>query len=142
MERRNVKVSKRNPSRDGAGMRGAVFLALTLLCVALTVFFTGLTAFGRSRTPRREDVYFQQWEREYKSEISSFLEGQGYRNSGISLLYCEEISQEGTIREYTVWISHKKLLSLEAQEREKLFGQIARMASLEENCRLDVRLLV
>ena len=116
------------------------FIVVTIMLILISIFFISKTVQGREDIAAVEkERYFRVLEQEYVEEIRTYLNEQGYTNSGVSLT--RVVDEEGG-REYQVVLHHKYLEKLSAEEKEALFACIREMAFDTEGCNFQINLLV
>lgn len=116
------------------------FIVVTIMLILTSIFFISKTVQGREDIETVEkERYFRVLEQEYVEEIRTYLNEQGYTNSGVSLT--RVVDEEGG-REYSIVLHHKYLQKLSAEEKEALFASIQEMAFDEDGCNFRINLLM
>ena len=120
--------------------KNITFILVTIMLILISVFFITKTVEGSVDINTAEkERYFMELEEEYISEIRTYLNEQGFTNSGVTLT--RVVDEEGS-REYQVMLHHKYLEKLSNEERAALFETIEAMAFDEEGCIFQINLLV
>ena len=119
--------------------KNITFILVTIMLILISVFFITKTVQGSADINIAEkERYFIDLEQEYVSEIRTYLNEQGFTNSGVTLT--RVVDEEGC-REYQVMLHHKYLEKLSNEERGELFEVIEAMAFDEEGCIFQINLL-
>lgn len=126
-------------SLSGRIRKEAVFVWCTLLLILVLWLFISETVMSQNEGNIivDEEAYLV-LEEQYVSEIKSYLEMKGYRNSGVVLT--RVVDGDGN-RSYDVVLHHKRLYKLEEKEQETLLNQIEGLAFHVAECEFRVKLL-
>lgn len=120
-------------------VKDILFYAATLLLVIVSVLCFAGTAISQSNIGEREmENYYHVKEQELVKEIRSFLNEQGYDNSGVALT--RVVDEEG-YREYTVAIHHSRIDRMDEEEKEGLKEELAAFAFTAEGCTFSYKFL-
>lgn len=106
-------------------------LAALGIVMAAVLFITGSIQSQAADTLRAQEEYYEQLEREYIGQVRSFLDRQGYRNSGVTL--SRVVDSEGQ-RSYTILVHHRAMDQLEDEELAELLGQLEDMGFYAPGC--------
>lgn len=112
------------------GMAG--FVAVTVILILVAAFFcaeTVLGSFGRSN--RETEEYYMAKERELTDRVREFLDGEGFRDSGVMVT---RVVEEDGSREYTVAVHNREIDALEESERENLLSELERLTFIGDRC--------
>lgn len=101
--------------------RDCLFVIMTMLLVFIILFATSETVMSQSRAGMRRQ-YYSDMEKQYLSDIKSTLCEKGYSHSGITLRW---VSDNEGLRIYTVMIHHRKIDSLDNNEKEELLHELS-----------------
>ena len=88
---------------------------------------------------RMDESGYKQVEKEYVTQVKSYLQKEGYENSGVILT--KVIYEDGS-REYTLSVHHKRILKLSEFERESLCEALKNCAIQQEEIAEEVLLVV
>lgn len=103
-----------------------------ILLVLLILFCTTETVMSQGKADNRgEKKYYAAMEKEYHNNIKHLLNEKGYSNSGITIRWISEA--DGT-RNYTVMIHHRKINSLNEQEKEALMRELPETEFKDDRC--------
>ena len=117
----------------------AAFVLFTVLLVAGLALFISQTVMSQEEGKVSVDEkHFRVLEQEYVQEIRSYLEEQGFKNSGVSLT--RVVETDGS-RSYEVVLHHKGISKLTAQEQAELFEAVEELAFHIAGCNFQVNLL-
>ena len=118
----------------------AAFVLFTVLLVAGLALFISQTVMSQEEGKVSVDEkHFRVLEQEYVQEIRSYLEEQGFKNSGVSLT--RVVETDGS-RSYEVVLHHKGISKLTAQEQAELFEAVEELAFHIAGCNFQVNLLL
>ena len=98
---------------------------LFMLMTAMLVLFTSATVQSQEGELIVDEAGMRAMEREYVQEIRTYLESQGYENSGVNLTY---VTEEDGQRSYMVLIHHKRISKLSEDKKQSLFSEVEEMA--------------
>ena len=105
------------------------FVLITVVLIMVTVFCTTGTVMGMEKDAARVDEkYYKQMEKEYVKQVRSYLQEEGYENSGVTLT---KILFEDGSREYTLNVHHKRIGKLSESEQNALRNALAEFADEE-----------
>lgn len=105
--------------------KNCMFWGMTIVLIIIILFCSTQTVLSQSRDMSKEQrQYYADMEKEYLSNIESFLCKKGYLHSGINIRWVSEV--EG-LRDYTVMIHHRKIDSLDIHEKEALLNELKTM---------------
>lgn len=85
-----------------------------------------------------DEKYYRTMEQAYLQEVRTFLEEEGYRNSGV--IMTKVIEADGS-RSYTVTIHHGRIDRLPEAEKQSLLADCASIAFPVEECTFSHTLL-
>ena len=108
-----------------------MFTAILVLVSALAV--SGTVLCQSSQAGKEQWEYEKALEQEYVEAVREYLEGQGYKNSGVTM---DRVTEGGRSVEYTVTIHHRKISALESAERTELALECGKLAFPVEGCSL------
>ena len=115
-------------------------VVLTVLVVLGLALFTSKTVLSQTKEGMAVDeAGLRILEQEYVSEIRTYLEMQGFQNSGVTLTW---VMEEDGSRSYEVLIYHKNINKLSEVELEQLLVVIESFAFKVNGCYFQVNLLV
>ena len=115
---------------------------ITVALILVTVFCTTGTVMGMGKNAARVDEkYYRQMEKEYVEWVRSYLQEEGYGNSGVTLT---KVLYEDGSREYTLNVHHKRIDKLSESEQSALRNILVQFADMElqEGIRMDSLLVV
>lgn len=117
----------------------AVFVMVTVFLVLILWLFVSETVMSQTEgNITVDEEAFAELEKDYVDATREFLEGKGYRNSGVALT---RVVDENGERSYEMVLHHKNLYKLSGEEQEKLMEEIATMAFHVSGCEFQVKLL-
>ncbi len=121
-------------------VKNVTFTVVTIILVLCSAFFITKTVQGQSDTDvAAKEGYYQALEQEYVDEIRTYLDEQGFLNSGVMLT--RVVDEQGS-REYQVTLHHKYLEKLSEEERRAVFEEIECMAFGSDGCIFQIKLMV
>lgn len=107
-------------------------IIFTLALILISAFCISGTVISQEKGRSQVDEkYHRQIEQAYVKEVRSFLDEQGYKNSGVTLTY---ILSEDEGRTYTVTIHHKKISALDEIGKLQLKRECGEIDFPVENC--------
>lgn len=116
------------------------FVIMTVCLVFVNTFFITGTVFCQSEPSDKElENYYQAKEHELVKETRSYLNQEGFRNSGVTLT---KVINEDGCREYTVTVHHEKIDKMDNQSRENLREELATLVFATDNCYFSHEFLV
>jgi hypothetical protein len=134
MARRGEEMSLGNRVR-----KEAVFVMVTVFLVLVLWLFVSETVMSQTEgNITVDEEAFAELEKDYVDTTREYLEGKGYRNSGVALT---RVVDENGERSYEMVLHHKNLYKLSTEEQEKLMEEIATMAFHVSGCEFLVKLL-
>lgn len=105
------------------------FVLITVVLIMITVFCTTGTVMGMEKDAARVDEkYYKQMEKEYVTQVKSYLQEEGYENSGVTLT---KVLYEDGSREYTLNVHHKRIDKLSESEQNALRNTLEEFADVE-----------
>ena len=105
------------------------FLLITALLIFVAVFCTTGTVMGMEKDAARVDEkYYKQMEKEYVMQVRSYLQEEGYENSGLTLT--KVLFEDGS-REYTLNVHHKRINKISETEQNALRNKLVQFADME-----------
>lgn len=134
--RRNV--TERSLS-DRIAKEAAFVLFTVLLVLGLALFISQTVMSQTEGNIAVDEKHFQVLEQEYVSEIRTYLEAQGFKNSGVSLT--RVVETDGS-RSYEVVLHHKGIDKLTREEQAALLEAVEELAFHITGCNFQVNLLV
>lgn len=118
----------------------AAFVLFTILLVLVLAMFISQTVMSQTEgNISMDEKHYQLLEQEYVDEIRSYLEEQGYYNSGVTLTRVVEANGS---RSYEVVLHHKNIDKLSEEEQAELLQTVEDMAFQASGCDFRVNLLV
>lgn len=106
------------------------FAITTLTLVLVTMFCTAGTVIGQGKDDVSVDEkYYREMERDYVKQVRSYLNDNGYENSGVALT--KVLEADGS-REYTLSVHHKRIERLEWAEQESLRETLKSFATVSD----------
>ena len=119
-------------------VKNVAFGLFTVLLSFLLAMFVSQTVISQTKgNITVDEQHFQKLEQEYVKEIRSYMEEQGFQNSGVTLTRVVENGE----RSYEVVLHHKNLAKLTEEELEELFVQVEGLAFEVADCSFRVNLL-
>ncbi len=120
--------------------RNVVFVLFTMLLVLGLAMFVSGTALSQSNEKVvADEAGLRSLEQKYISDIRTYLEEQGFQNSGVTLTWIMEA--DGS-RSYEVALHHKGIAELSVAEQEVLLAEVQELAFWTAGCNFHVNLLV
>lgn len=117
----------------------AVFVMVTVFLVLVLWLFVSETVMSQTEgNITVDEEAFAELEKDYVDTTREYLEGKGYRNSGVALT---RVVDENGERSYEMVLHHRNLYKLSTEEQEKLMEEIATMAFHVSGCEFLVKLL-
>jgi len=105
------------------------FLLITALLIFVAVSCTTGTVMGMEKDAARVDEkYYKQMEKEYVMQVRSYLQEEGYENSGLTLT--KVLFEDGS-REYTLNVHHKRINKISETEQNALRNKLVQFADME-----------
>ena len=113
-------------------MRGKLFGVVTVLLVLVIVFCIKGTVMSRDNEERgKKNHYYAVLEQEYRDRTRQLLEEQGLRDCGINIRW---VADADGSREYTIFLHHRKLNRMTAEEKSVLTDMLVEMEFQDEAC--------
>ena len=110
----------------------AGFVAVTVILVLVAAFFCAETVLGGcGRSNRETEEYYMAKERELTDRVREFLNGEGFRDSGVMVT---RVVEEDGSREYTVAVHNRDIDALEESERKELLAELERLTFSGDRC--------
>lgn len=107
------------------GMKRVIMTISALVLIGITTFCISGTVHSREKVERRErEKYYRELEAEYVKEVRSFLNEEGYSNSGVTMT---KVIDEKENRSYTVTIHHRGIGSLQQEEQRQLREELSQI---------------
>ena len=109
------------------------FLTAASVFLIFVIFFCSTeTVMSQSKTDdRRTRQYYAAMEEEYKANISQMLNEKGFVNSGVNIRW---VSDGYGTRIYTVIIHHRRINTLDDNDKDELLHELAGLEFADENC--------
>ena len=108
------------------------FIVVTIILVVTIFILATKTVQSSNYDDIRElESYYRVLEKEYLTEIKSFLNEEGLVNSGVMIT--RVVEADGS-REYTVTIHHSRLDLFSEEEKTELVETLRQIAFDNENC--------
>jgi len=128
-----MKRAERKRRMKRAGRMGNLsFMAVTLFLVLAAAYFCTATAMSRTDLSNRElEAYYCEKEQELVEQTRSFLDREGFVNSGVMLT--RVVDEEGR-RQYTLTVHHGKIDKMAEEDRDFLQAELGRLVFLDANC--------
>lgn len=127
-------------SVTGKVRKEAAFIMVTILIIlSLWLFISEKVMSQTSDNVTVDEKSYLELEADYLAEVRSFLEKEGYHNSGVSL---SRVVDENGNRSYEIMLHHKNIYKLTEAELDNLLKDIAEMAFHVSGCEFQVKLLV
>lgn len=109
----------------------SLFGLVTVVLIVIIVFLTAGTVLSQSlHGYEMDEAGYRKMEREYISRVRTYLDEQGYHNSGVTLTHTTEADG---YRTYTLKLHHKKLYKLDETEKEELLDYLGSLQFDLEN---------
>ena len=122
-----------------ASTKNITFIITTVFLVLCSAFFITKTVQGQSKTDvAAQERYYMVLEQEYVSNVRTYLNEQGFTNSGVTLT--RVVDAQG-IREYQVVLHHRYLEKISDNELQLIFEAVKALAFQEEGCNFQINLL-
>lgn len=109
-----------------------------IVLVAAAIWVTGGIESQAADTRKDREAYYQQLEREYIGRVRDYLEGQGYRSSGVTL---NRIVDSDGQRSYKVLVHHGAICRLEEEAQAEVLERIEELGFQEPGCCFTALLL-
>lgn len=120
--------------------RNVVFVLFTIVLVLGLALFVSNTVFSQNEEGMfADEAGLRVMEQEYVQEIRTYLNEQGYENSGVTLTW---VSEADGSRSYEVVLYHKGMHQLSEAEKAELFAGVKALAFEAAGCNFQVNLLV
>lgn len=117
----------------------AVFVMVTVFLVLILWLFVSETVMSQTEgNITVDEEAFLELEDDYVGAVRTYLEGKGYRNSGVALT---RLVDESGDRSYEMVLHHKNMYKLSLEEQETMLEEIAAMAFHVSGCKFQVKLL-
>ena len=117
----------------------AVFVMITVFLVLIMWLFVSETVMSQTEgNITVDEEAFLELEDDYVGAVRTYLEGKGYRNSGVALT---RVVDESGDRSYEMVLHHKNMYKLSSEEQEAMLAEIATMAFHVSGCKFQVKLL-
>ena len=108
------------------------FLMVTMFLVFITAYCCTATAMSRTNLSNRElEAYYYEKEQELVEQARSFLNQEGFVNSGVMLT--RVVDSEGC-RQYTLTVHHGKIDKMAEEDRELLQAELEKIVFVDANC--------
>lgn len=113
-----------------AGMAG--FVAVTVILVLVTAFFCVKTVASSTDVNSREpEEYYLAKERKLTEDVRALLCREGFENSGVMVT---RVVEEDGSRLYTVAVHHRRIDTIDEEDREQLLLQLESLTFGDDNC--------
>lgn len=130
LENRNVRKGVR---------KEAVFVMVTVLIILSLWFFISEKVMSQNNgTVTVDEEAFLELEGNYLSQVKTYLEEEGFQNSGVALT---RVVEEDGSRSYEITLHHKKLNKLSSEEQEALKENIEELAFGVSGCEFRIKFL-
>lgn len=117
----------------------AIVVFTILFVLGLGMFVSGTALSQEEKQVMADEAGLRELEKEYVSEIRTYLTNQGFKNSGVTLTWTME--EDGS-RSYEVLLNHKGIRELDMRKQEALLLEIQELAFHIAGCNFHVKLLV
>ena len=115
----------------------AVCLISILVSTFITTFFiTGIVRGQDSNDFYSNELYYHELEQQYRKEIITVLNTNGYQNAGIMIT---RIINEDQIREYQIKIHHNRFINSNEEMQENIRKEIQEKAFMNEECKFNIK---
>lgn len=112
--------------------KNSFLTAASVILIFIIFFCSTETVISQNRTDaRRTSQYYTAMEEEYKANISQMLNEKGFVNSGVNIRW---ISDGDGTRTYTVIIHHRRINTLDDNDKDKLLHELSELEFADENC--------
>ena len=112
--------------------REVIFVMTTVFLILISALCITFTVMGKSSLAQEEmDSYYRQKEQRLVREVRSYLNENGYHNSGVMLTH---VTYGDGSREYTVTVHHAGINALGSEERKDLAEQLQTFDFQDESC--------
>lgn len=119
--------------------RRAAWVMVTVVLIMAASFMTAMTAVSQSRNQfYADESYYRSLEENLTGRVRTYLNEEGYTNSGIML---NRILDDEGQRTYTITIHHRGIERLSEEEQEALFREIIDLTFEDEKCTFSVKIL-
>ncbi len=119
--------------------KDVVFVLFTILLVMILVMCISATAMSQTQDDMQiDEAYYLELESTYLQEVRTYLQTEGFENSGIALT--RVVAVDGA-REYVVQLHHKGIGKLNVENQKALLETIENMAFEMPGCSFEVNLL-
>ena len=115
-------------------MKKTVLFLLTLLIVIASCII-GTINVRANRKQAMTDASYTEFERRYRNDIREYLNGEGFKNAGITLT--KVIDTDGK-RTYTLEVHHKSFSKLDDDTKAEIINKLAEMADVPYGNDIDV----
>ena len=117
----------------------AVFVMVTVLIILSLWFFISEKVMSQNNgTVTVDEEAFLELEGNYLSQVKSYMEKEGFQNSGVALT---RVVEEDGSRSYEITLHHKKLNKLGREEQEALKENIEELAFGVSGCEFQIKFL-
>ena len=115
-------------------------LLVCFISIILSTLFTTFCVTGIVRGQSNNDLYinetyYHELEQQYRKDIITFLNTNGFQNSGVMIT---RIIDEDQIREYQIKIHHDRFVDYNDLMKESIRKEILEKAFLEDNCIFNI----
>lgn len=108
------------------------FIIAVILSVLVALFCAKETVMSQGRTDvKGKRGYYAAMEAEYRADMRRVLEEEGYADSGITIRW---VSEDEGVRDYTVLIHHKRIDSLDENEKAELVQELSETEFTDTGC--------
>ncbi len=108
------------------------FTTITIILVLATAYFCTATAMSRTNLSNRElEAYYQEKEQELVERTRTFLNQEGFANSGVMLT--RVVDAEGS-RQYTLTVHHGRIDKMAEEDRACLLAELEGIVFLDADC--------
>ena len=107
------------------------FLGITVSLIFATLFFTCLTVQSHSEQTDARDLYYKEQSIELTNRVTSFLNGKGYRNSGVAVT--RQVESDGHA-EFKITVHHRLIDSLDQTAKADLLHEMESLSFQDEYC--------
>ena len=100
-----------------------------------TFFITGIVRGQDSNDFYSNEMYYHELEQQYRKEIISVLNTNGYQNAGI-MITC--VINEDQIRNYQIKINHNRFINSNEEMKENIREQILEKSFNDEESKFNI----
>ena len=115
-------------------MNKTILVLLTLLIVIASCII-GTINVRANRKQAMTDASYTEFERRYRDDVREYLNGEGFRNAGISLT---KVMDTDGKRTYTLEVHHKSFSKLDDDTKAEIINKLAEMADVPYGNDIDV----